>query len=66
MWNHIINQIINTALGLLKGFVPIMSTNLRDLIKKFLVDLTKAAEKTPNKWDDVLVSFLCDLFDVDV
>lgn len=64
MWNSIINQLINTALNILKGFVPIMTTELRTLITKFLTELKKKASETPNQWDDVLVSFLCALFDV--
>lgn len=64
MWNNIINTAINLALSLLKNFVPIMTTELRELATKFLLDLKKKADATPNQWDDVLVSFLCNLFDV--
>jgi len=64
MWNNIINSCINTALAILKNFVPIMTDELRDLISKFLIELRKKAEATPNQWDDVLVSFLCNLFGV--
>jgi len=64
MWNSIINSVINTALSILKNFVPIMSTELRSLTRKFLLDLKKKAAETTNQWDDVLVEFLCDLFDV--
>jgi hypothetical protein len=64
MWNHIINTIINTALGALKVFVPVMTGELRTLIEKFLTELKKKADATPNQFDDILVSFLMNLFDV--
>jgi hypothetical protein len=64
MWNSIINMIINSALGALKVFVPVMTGELKTMISKFLLELKKKADATPNQFDDILVSFLCDLFDV--
>ena len=46
--------------------LPIVTPAILDMIRSSLKNWYEAAIQTDNAWDDILVKFLCDCFDVDV
>jgi len=52
-------------LGLLDKLVGSISGELRSSLVKGLKDARTKADGTPNKYDDILMFFLCSIFNVD-
>ena len=52
-------------LGLLDELVGSISGELRTALVKGLKEARTKAEGTPNKYDDILMFFLCFIFNVD-
>ena len=51
--------------GMLDKLVASISGELRDNLVKVLKEARTRAEKTDNKYDDILMFFLCFIFQVD-
>lgn len=49
-------------LMILKTIIPIISPELKTAIDDFITELAVKAAKTPNKFDDLLVMLLKDIF----
>lgn len=60
------NWIINLVAKMLSPLVGIVSTEIREVLVKFIKDFYARAEKTPNGWDDFLAELLAKIVGVDV
>jgi hypothetical protein len=52
------NPLLEAATRILILIVPMISDELRNLIKDVITSLEEKAKTTPNTWDDVLVVLL--------
>ncbi len=49
--------LINLLVAVLAPVVAVLTKGIREELIKFLTDLYKKAEETPNPWDDFVVEF---------
>ncbi|MQY78285.1 MAG: hypothetical protein GH151_03700 [Bacteroidetes bacterium] len=49
---------------IIKIILDAISPNIRELLVNFVLSLSVEAAKTPNPWDDILVSILRILLDI--
>ena len=51
---------------ILSLIVKAISPTIKDAVTKFVIDLNKKAEATPNTLDDIFVNLLADVLKVDL
>ena len=61
---NFLQNILQIATNILKGFVPVMSRELREQLQNVLRTFRENARKTSNPLDDVVAGLLCDIMDV--
>jgi hypothetical protein len=51
----------NILKGILKDLLKQVSPEVRDMLRKFMVEWKASAAETPNWYDDLLVDFIWDI-----
>jgi len=60
--NKIWTVILDIVIKVVRGFVPIMTEELKEIIQNWVVDFREKSRQTTNPWDDFIADFLYELF----